>query len=97
MRVSLAVLKQYTALTLIEKAFKKHTKKVLPDREHLVGAWKEQLLAAHLAKAETEMKSKLDLLQVPHGLLSQVEEMLEQDPKLSWDEAVRKIASKTTV
>jgi hypothetical protein len=96
-RVEINALTTEEILTLIEKAFKKHTQKVLPDREHLVGAWKEQLLAAHLAKAETEMKSKLDLLQVPHGLLSQVEEMLEQDPKLSWDEAVRKIASQTTV
>ena len=35
--------------------------------------------------------------QAEKEILSQVEKMLEQDPKLSWDEAVRKIASKTTV
>lgn len=96
-RIEINALTTEEILTLIENAFKKHTKKVLPDREHLAGAWKEQLLAAHLAKAETEMKSKLDHLQMPYGLMSQVEDMLREDPKLSWDEAVRKIASKTIV
>jgi hypothetical protein len=45
-------------LGLIEKAFKQHSKKVLPDREHLEGTCKEQLLAAHLAKAKAKAKAK---------------------------------------
>jgi hypothetical protein len=54
-------------LGLIEKAFKQHSKKVLPDREHLEGTCKEQLLAAHLAKAKAKaaMKDELSDTQMP--------------------------------
>ena len=94
-RVEINALTTEEILGLIEKAFKQHSKKVLPDREHLEGAWKEQLLAAHLAKAETAMKDELSDTQMPYGLITEVEDMLEANPKLSWDEAVREIASKS--
>jgi hypothetical protein len=94
-RVEINALTTEEILGIIEAAFKKHAKKVLPDNKHLEGAWKEQLLAAQLEKAEEDLKAKLQDQKMPYGLLTQVEEMLETDSTLSWDEAVRKIASKT--
>ena len=84
-------------LGLIEAALKKHAKKVLPDQDHLEGAWKEQLLSAHLEKVEAELRGKLTLQEMPEDLMTQVEEILEEDPMKSWDQAVREVAGKTLV
>lgn len=94
-RVEINALTTKEILSLIEAAFEKHSKKVLPDREHLEGAWQEQLLAAHIAKVEAKMRDEIVAKQMPYGLLDEVKEILVNEPNLAWDEAVRRIATKT--
>jgi hypothetical protein len=71
--------------------------KVLPDQHHLEGAWKEQLLSAHLEKVETEIRDELSLQEMPENLMADIEEILKEDPRKSWDQAVREVAGKTLV
>lgn len=96
-RVEINAMTTGEILGLIEAALKKHAKKVLPDQDHLEGAWKEQLLSAHLEKVEAELRGKLTLQEMPEDLMTQVEEILEEDPMKSWDQAVREVAGKTLV
>lgn len=94
-RVEINALTTKEILNLIEAAFAKYAKKVLPDREHLEGAWQEQLLAAYIAKLEAEVRDEIAAKQMPYGLLDDVKDILENEPTLAWDEAVRRIATKS--
>ena len=94
-RVEINALTTKEILSLIEAAFAKYAKKVLPDREHLEGAWHEQLLAAYIAKVEVEVREEVATKQMPYGLLDEVTDILENEPTLAWDEAVRRIATKS--
>ena len=96
-RVEINAMTTGEILGLIETAFKKHAKKVLPDQDHLEGAWKEQLLSAHLEKVEAELRDTMTLQEMPENLMAQVEEILEDDPMKSWGQAVREVAGKTLV
>ncbi len=94
-RVEINSLTTKEILSLSEAAFEKHSKKVLPDREHLEGPWQEQLLAAHIAKVEAKMRDEIVAKQMLYGLLDEVKEILANEPNLAWGEAVRRIATKT--
>lgn len=96
-RVEINAMTTGEILELIDDAFKIHAQKVLPDQHHLEGAWKEQLLSAHLEKIEAQLRDKLTLQKMPENLMAQVEEILEEDPMKSWDQAVREVAGKTLV
>lgn len=96
-RVEINAMTTGEILGLIENAFKKHSKKVLPDQQHLEGAWQEQLLSAHLEKVEAELRDKLTLRKMPDNLMAQVEQILEEDTMKSWDQAVREVAGRTLV
>ena len=91
-RVEINALTTGEILHLIEAAFKKHATKVLPDREHLEGAWHEQLLSAQLEKAEAKLSRELASQHMPEGLLDHVVAILHDDPSKSWDQAIREIA-----
>ena len=96
-RVEINAMTTGEILRLIEDAFKEHATKVLPDQHHLEGAWKEQLLSAHLEKVEAEIRDELTLQEMPENLMANVEEILKEDPRKSWDQAVREVAGKTLV
>ena len=96
-RVEINALTTGEILGLIEDAFSTHATKVVPDREHLEGAWKEQLLSAQLEKAGATLREQLKDTQMPYGMLDKVEAILQGKPTISWDQAVREIASKFTV
>jgi hypothetical protein len=96
-RVEINAMTTGEILELIEDAFKEHATKVLPDQHHLEGAWKEQLLSAHLEKVETEIRDELSLQEMPENLMADIEEILKEDPRKSWDQAVREVAGKTLV
>ena len=92
-RVEINALTTGEILGLIEDAFSTHATKVVPDREHLEGAWKEQLLAAQLEVAEASLREELSTVPMPADLGDDVEAILQADPSKSWDEAVREVAA----
>jgi len=92
-RVEINALTTGEILGLIEDAFSTHATKVFPDREHLEGAWKEQLLAAQLEVAEASLREELSTVPMPADLGDDVEAILQADPSKSWDEAVREVAA----
>lgn len=96
-RVEINAMTTGEILGLIEGAFKEHAIKVLPDQHHLEGAWKEQLLSAHLEKVEAEIRDELTLQEMPENLMADVEAILKEDPSQSWDQAVREVAGRTLV
>jgi hypothetical protein len=71
--------------------------RVFPDQHHLEGAWKEQLLSAHLEKVEAQIRDELTLQEMPENLMADVEAILKEDPSQSWDQAVREVAGRTLV
>ena len=96
-RVAINAMTTGEILDLIEGAFKQHAIKVLPDQHHLEGAWKEQLLSAHLEKVEAQIRDELTLQEMPENLMADVEAILKEDPSQSWDQAVREVAGRTLV
>jgi hypothetical protein len=92
-RVEINALTTGEILGLIEDAFSTHATKIVPDLEHLEGAWKEQLLSARLEKAEAALREELSSVQMPTNLGEDVEAILQVDPSKSWDEAVREVAA----
>lgn len=96
-RVEINAMTTGEILDLIEGAFKEHATKVLPDQHHLEGAWKEQLLSAHLEKVEAQIRDELTLQEMPENLMADVEAILKEDPSQSWDQAVREVAGRTLV
>ena len=65
--------------------------KVLPDREHLVGAWREQKVANALKERQKELQAEFSDQQPPYGILDDVRDLLAEEPELSWDEALSKL------
>jgi len=96
-RVEINAMTTGEILDLIERAFEEHATKVLPDQLHLEGAWKEQLLSAHLEKVEAEMRDELISHEMPENLMEDVEAILKENPSKSWDQAVREVAGRTLV
>jgi uncharacterized protein YecA (UPF0149 family) len=96
-RVEINAMTTGEILELIERAFEEHATKVLPDQLHLEGAWKEQLLSAHLEKVEAEMRDELISHEMPENLMENVEAILKENPSKSWDQAVREVAGRTLV
>ena len=96
-RVEINAMTTVEILELIERAFEEHATKVLPDQLHLEGAWKEQLLSAHLEKVEAEMRDELISHEMPENLMENVEAILKENPSKSWDQAVREVAGRTLV
>tara|TARA_B100000767_G_scaffold218660_1_gene206604 strand:+ start:18 stop:1619 length:1602 start_codon:yes stop_codon:yes gene_type:complete len=92
-RVEINALTTAEILGMIEDAFDTHATKIVPDKEHLEGAWKEQLLSARLEKAEAALREELSSVQMPTNLGEDVAAILQSDPSKSWDEAVRKVAA----
>jgi hypothetical protein len=81
-------------LEVIESAISPHCKKVLPDREHLVGAWRDQKVAAELRSQQKALQDTFADQQPPYGLLDEIAVGMQADPSLSWDEALAKLLSK---
>lgn len=96
-RVEINAMTTGEILDLIERAFEEHATKVLPDQLHLEGAWKEQLLSAHLEKVEAKMRDELISHEMPENLMEDVEAILKENPSKSWDQAVREVAGRTLV
>jgi hypothetical protein len=96
-RVEINALTTAEILGLIQDAFERHGTKVLPDQEHLEGAWKEQLLAARLEVAEASLRKELSTVPMPDDLSDHVEAILQADPSKSWDQAVREVAAKVNL
>lgn len=96
-RVEINAMTTGEILGLIEDAFEEHATKILPDEQHLEGAWKEQLISAHLEKLEAEIRDELTLQEMPENLMADIEAILKEDPSKSWDQAVREVAGKTLV
>ena len=96
-RVEINALTTGEILGLIEDAFSTHATKVVPDQEHLEGAWKEQLLAARLEVAEAALRDELSTVPMPTDLSDDVGVILKSDPRKSWDEAVREVAANVTL
>ena len=91
LRVEVNALTTSQLLNIIDKKLAQHCVKVLPDREHLVGAWREQKVANALKERQKELQAEFSDQQPPYGILDDVRDLLAEEPELSWDEALSKL------
>lgn len=91
LRVEVNALTTSQLLNIIDKKLAEHCVKVLPDREHLVGAWREQKVANALKERQKELQAEFSDQQPPYGILDDVRGLLAEKPHLSWDEALSKL------
>jgi hypothetical protein len=67
---------------------------VIPDAEHLEAAWRAAKAHAEIAEAVEEANKRAERWQaesVPGDLEERIREILEINPEMSWDAALRKI------
>ena len=91
LRVEVNALTTSQLLNIIDKKLAEHCVKVLPDREHLVGAWREQKVANALKEKQKELQAEFSDQQPPYGILDDVRDLLAEEPELSWDEALNQL------
>ena len=91
LRVEVNALTTSQLLNIIDKKLAEHCVKVLPDKEHLVGAWREQKVANALKERQKELQAEFSDQQPPYGILDDVRDLLAEEPQLSWDEALNKL------
>ncbi|MDB4213988.1 hypothetical protein N9741_03915 [Octadecabacter sp.] len=91
LRVEVNALTTSQLLNIIDNKLAEHCVKVLPDREHLVGAWREQKVANALKERQKELQAEFSDQQPPYGILDDVRDLLAEEPELSWDEALSKL------
>jgi hypothetical protein len=70
--------------------------KIVPADDDLATAWRSAMAHAEIAAAVAEANAKtgrwLDQTP-PDDLVDQIHEMIEDEPTLSWDEALRRICT----
>jgi hypothetical protein len=64
-------------------------KKVIPDAATLIRAYRR---AAVIGKLPDWARNEIDKINVPDGLLTEVQRALKNDPTLSWDAAIARMA-----
>jgi hypothetical protein len=94
-RVELNALTTEQLVALVERALAEHgIAKVIPDAEHLEAAWRAAKAHAEIAEAVEEANKRAERWQaesVPGDLEERIREILEINPEMSWDAALRKI------
>ena len=92
-RVELNALSTEQLVDLVEGALAEHgIEKVIPKSEDLAAAWRSAMAHAEIVRAVETANAKAEHWQdepAPSDLADQIREMLEDDPDLSWDEALR--------
>jgi hypothetical protein len=91
LRVEVNALTTPELINTIEKTVSQHCKKVLPDREHLEGAWRQYMVSAELNQQQKQLQTKYADARPPYGIMDKIKEYLELHPECSWDEALSKL------
>jgi hypothetical protein len=96
-RVELNALSSRQLVDLVEAALTEHeVEKVVPDAEDLAAAWRAAKaradIAAAVAKANKLAAKRWAKAEAPDDLADQVQALLEDDPSIPWDAALRQIA-----
>ena len=92
-RVELNALTTEQLVDLVEAALdERGITKIVPTGEDLAAAWRSAMAHAEIVRAVETANAKAEHWQdepAPSDLADQIREMLEDDPDLSWDEALR--------
>jgi hypothetical protein len=95
-RVELNALSTAQLISLIETSFAEHgVAKVIPEAEDLQAAWRSAMAHGEIAKAvdaANETAKRWRDEPAPDDLEDQVRALLEDEPEIAWDEALRRIA-----
>ena len=96
-RVELNALTTEQLVDLVEAALAEHgVMKVIPVANDLAVAWRSAMAHAEITKAVETANEKAGRWQdepAPDGLADQIREMVEDDPTMSWDEALRQLCT----
>ncbi len=88
-RVELNAMMADQFVEFVEKKLKDHgVKKVIPEDDILISAYKRAYYAHEVEEKLEEMESELDESNIPKTLKEQVEKRLKESPTESWDKAV---------
>ena len=97
-RVELNAMTSLEFITWLEAKLKEHgVKKVIPDQQTLGAAWQRANHVSRIEDAIEEIEEELDSadpIPMPKDLAARVRKLLRQEPELSWDEALIRIADK---
>ena len=98
-RVELNALSTEQLVDMVEGALVEHgIEKVVPDAEDLTAAWRG--VQAHgeivtaVREASTRAAQRWGEAEAPADLAARIRSLLEQDPALSWDAALRQLVEK---
>jgi hypothetical protein len=82
-------------ISLIETSFAEHgVAKVIPETDALAAAWRRAMAHGEIAKAvdaANETAKRWRDEPAPDELEDQVRALLEDEPEIAWDEALRRI------
>ena len=94
-RVELNALITADLVSMVENALTAHgIRKIVPDDDDLAAAWRAAKAHAEIAATVEKANEHAQRWQdepAPDDLADQIRELLEADPTLSWDEALRRI------
>ena len=96
-RVELNALTTEQLVALVEVALAEHgIAKVIPDAEHLQAAWRAAKAHAEIAEAVEKANKQAERWRdepAPDGLADRVRDLLQRQPTMSWDAALRQVAN----
>jgi hypothetical protein len=95
-RVELNALTTEQLVALVEGVLAEYgIAKVIPDTDHLEAAWRAAKAHAEIAEAVAQANKRAERWQAEHApddLEERVRDLLELNPEVSWDAALRRIA-----
>ena len=96
-RVELNALITEQLVALVEGALGEHgIAKVIPDTEHLQAAWRAAKAHAEIAEAVQKANKQAERWRdepAPDGLADRVRDLLQRQPTMSWDAALRQVTN----
>lgn len=94
-RVEINAMTSEQLIAWLERKFKEYeVKKLIPDNDTIIAGFKRASYLQQLKEKIEELEEEgfAENIDAPEDLKSQVEELLEKNPDMSWDEAVWEIA-----
>ena len=96
-RVELNALTTEALVEIVEDALAEHgVAKIVPDADELATAWRSAMAHAEVTAAVAAANAKTGHWlekTPPDDLADRIREMIEDDPTLSWDEALRRLCT----
>jgi hypothetical protein len=96
-RVELNALTAPQFIEFLERKLSEHTEKVIPADDvmeaHVRRIWEQQQAKERCKEILDQIHTEAATAALPDDLVDQVEELLAEEPELSWDQAVAKVMS----